>query len=71
MDFCYDGNVTQDIIATYGNIAKVVCAAEGQQSAFDFISADCDLCWSGVEKFHFDSENQRAAESLQLHGLLL
>ena len=28
----------------YGNIAKVVCAAESQLSTFDFISVDCDLC---------------------------
>ena len=51
MDFCCDGNVTQDVTATYGNIAKVVCAAESQQSAFDFISVDCDLCGSGEVSF--------------------
>ena len=32
-------------------IAKVVCAAESQQSAFDFISVDCDLCRSGEVSF--------------------
>ena len=51
MDFCCDCNVTQDVTATYGNIAKVVCAAESQQSAFEFISVDCDLYRSGEVSF--------------------
>ena len=51
------------------NIAKVVCAAESQQSAFDFISVDCDLCRSGEVSFR--QRKSEAAESLQLHGLLL
>ena len=51
MDFCCDCNVTQDVTATYGNIAKVVCAAESQQSTFDFISVDYDLCRSGEVSF--------------------
>ena len=50
-------------------IAKVVCAAESQQSAFDFISVDCDLCRSGEVSFR--QRKSEAAESLQLHGLLL
>ena len=69
MDFCCDCNVTQDVTATYGNIAKVVCAAESQQSAVEFISVDCDLCRSGEVSFR--QRKSEAAESLQLHGLLL
>ena len=36
---------------TYGNIEKVVCAAESQQSTFDFTSVDYDLCGSGEVSF--------------------
>ena len=61
MDFCCDCNVTQDVTATYGNIAKVVCAAESQQSAVEFISVDCDLCRSGEVSFRQRNQRPRRA----------
>ena len=48
---CCDDSVTRCHYDLLQTIAKVVCAAESQQSAFDFISIDYDLCRSGEVSF--------------------
>ena len=37
-----------------------MCAAESQQSVFDFISVDCDL-WYNIEKVVCAAESQQSA----------